>query len=115
MKKIKLILLLLSLLLLASCIKQKNCTGCEIEEVGMFQYLKEPLHTGCGLPASSPITAVLYNGVSSECPIFIVGKVPNKFMSEDLITVRVCLEHSIRDMRAIFIGTYELKCIEKED
>ena len=120
MKKLLIILLILPLLGLISCVKQKNC---EEGQIGTFQYLEEPFYfqPNC-YRKEKKVVAVFYIDDSYKSEVPIVGEIPSKYKSGDLIKVRASIksvpyENSGRGYQ-VWIAcptVCKLTCIEKED
>jgi len=121
MKKIILLLLLLPLLGLTSCVKQKDC-DCKL--TGKFVYYEKPQEMiVCGYERS--ITAFFipdYPSVNDSIignitPYYgpIVGNVPKEFQSTDTIHVSICLKEQIEGFCLAYSWSnmYKIKCIEK--
>ena len=85
MKKIKLILLLLPLLVLVGCVKQKDCE-CPYLTEGEFIYLKESYMYG-----SKEIKAHFIS-IQGVIEYKIYGSVPKKFQLADTVLTRACLK-----------------------
>ena len=117
MKKIFLIFLLIPILGVTSCVKQKNCEGCDNEKVGWIQYVNEPVidsfYTNHG---RVKVTALFYENINDEWGFPITGNnIPKKYKSCDLIRVRVCLALVEKAGKADHIPASKITCIEKED
>jgi len=115
MKKKLLLLLLLPVLALASCVKQKNC-DCELPVTGKFVYYenqKEIIY--CGRERN--VNAVIVADKERLRDYYIVGSIPKKFQMQDTVYVTACLKQERqRGCLAYGIGSiYKLTCIEKED
>jgi len=120
MKKIFLIFLLIPILGVTSCVKQKNCEGCDNEKVGWIQYTKEPVtNTFYGYSDSDrkKITAILYPNLDYKLGFPIAGNIPKEYRSGDFIRVRVCLTTTEKGLILLdnHIPICKLTCIEKED
>ena len=110
MKKniLKLVLLLLPLLVLAGCVKQKNCENCV---TGKWIYLQEP-YAIVGYTTTFTVVAHFYeDGSLFYNPLRFIGKVPPKFMSKD--TLHVCLTTNFIGGDLHAAGGMSLNCIEK--
>jgi hypothetical protein len=114
MKKIILLLCILPLLGLTSCIKQKNCDVCKgSAEVGLFEYLSEPLSIAISDTENIEVSALLYP-VDGDMALFITGDIPKKYKTDDKINVRVCLK--VVDATSPGYATvFELLCIEDDE
>jgi len=117
MKKLLLILLLIPALGVTSCVKQKDCEGCKGDEmVGWLQYAKEPVtdpfYTRNG-SIKEKITAIFYDNPNDEWGTAVIGNIPKKYRTGDLIKVRACFQ--IDGTLAIWTPVYKLTCIENEE
>ncbi len=91
-----------------SCVKQGSC---EEGIIGTFQYLEETI-----LVNNKKVTAV-FTGDDGTL-YHIMGSVPQKYKSGNLIKVRVIVEDTDEGRIITFEAktvVYKLKCIERED
>ena len=110
MKKIGLILIVLTTLVLTSCVKQKNC-DCGLS--GKFIYYDPPVYDFyCGYERL--INAYFYTPEHGYC---IVGSIPKEFRTKDTLNVSVCLKKEKQHGCLAFgLGEiFNLTCIERED
>jgi len=113
-KRIYLILLLLPIIGLGSCVKQKNC-DCGL--TGIFEYSNEKIDLsvmGLWSQDKSDLHAI-FTGENGIC--FIKGTIPKEYKQKEPIAVSVCLEEydGIRLADASCVYPCKLKCIEKEN
>jgi len=117
MKKYLILIIILSLLGLPSCIKQKNC-DCESLLFGNFLYYETPKEFSyCG--KTKIVNAVFIHDIP-DFPFIteknIVGSIPKDFQVKDTVKVSVCLELE-RSGNCVILGEgaiYSITCIEKE-
>jgi len=114
MKKLILLLVLLPLLGLVSCVKQKDC-GCGL--TGKFVYYETPQENlDCGGTAKFNAIFIPDNLELGTCRIF--SDIPKKFQTKDTLNVSVCFNinpDSLTDTYLLDCREYKLKCIEKLD
>ena len=94
-------------LLVMSCVKQKNC---EEGMSGTFQYVKGQLDG-----YSNKLMAIFYVDGDTLSPRYIEGYIPKEYRSNELIKVRVCLQEKMSSPMLVYLPSYKLICIEKED
>ena len=115
MKKLYFILILLPLLGLVSCIKQKDCN---CGHTGIWQYLEEPYYQKVTSGAEKKIVATITDSPSLGYPCFITvtGSLPKKYTTSSPIHVRVCVDF-IGDTKNQPGGppVFKLECIETID
>ena len=110
----KYLIILLVLLGLTSCIKQKDC-DCESVLLGKFVYYETPEEVSyCG--DLQKINAIIINDFT-EPPYQICGSIPKEYQVKDTINVRVCLKLWHKGNCTVMgIGAiYNITCIEKEE
>jgi hypothetical protein len=120
MKKYYFLIIILTLLGLTSCIKQKNC-DCEKKVFGKFVYYENPEEISlCG--TRYKINAVIFVEDFTS-PIFtikqydITGTIPKEYQVKDTIDVSACLKYDKSGSCVVVgdVGIYNLTCIEKEE
>jgi len=111
MKKLFLILLLIPVLGLTSCVKQKDC---ECGLSGKFVYYDPPEEIiYCG--NFKNVNALFIS--ENKGMYYITGTIPNKYQVNDTINVSLCLKE-VKKSGCRFYGVsviYNLTCIEKEE
>jgi hypothetical protein len=118
MKKNILILVLISLLGLTSCVKQKNC-DCEKRLTGRFIYYENPKEI-LYCEKLIKVSAIFIHNIT-EYPFIteknIVGFIPKDYQEKDTINVSVCLElgNSGNCVQTGERAIYNIKCINKAD
>jgi hypothetical protein len=115
MKRIYLILLLLPIIGLGSCVKQKNC-DCGL--TGIFEYSNEKIDlSDMGLWSSDKSDIHAIFTVENGNTYFIKGAIPKEYKQIKPISVSVCLDEydgiRIADVGCVY--PCKLKCIEKEN
>jgi len=104
---IKLSLLLLPLLALTACVKQKDCDCSHIEE-GQFSYREGRSNNWKTVKAD--FTPHIGSGKR------IYGKIPKKFQSGDTLHVRICLDEGMDvsgKNKDNVVWAHQIQCIEK--
>jgi hypothetical protein len=123
MKYIKIILLVLPIVGLISCVKQKDCDECES---GIFEYLDEPITINPNCMDSEKKVVAIFRPVIGDIEIYdstgigkhIIGSIPSKYQTSELLKVKICAKNVSSKRRGETLSClplYKLKCIEKED
>ncbi len=113
MRRLLMILLVLPLLGLMSCVKQKNCDCSQKGKFVYFENKKTIIY--CGY--DHQVNAAFFSTEREDAPLYIVGYIPVKFRTKDTLNVDVCLEEETKGVCLAFGegSVYKLKCIEKKD